>query len=159
VSRDGAFSSRRGTGEGLLREGPGPPLPTVSSRLYLPRARPNPTSSRTAPCLDRRRTAWYLLRGRKLGAKSPRQCRLENWVIDFYSFQHRLAIELDGGIHSQPTQMRKDAAKEDNLRARGIRLLRIANGMVEQDPGEFLRKVREAIAGGQETTPHPSRDG
>jgi len=55
--------------------------------------------------------------------------------------------------------MRKDAAKEDYLRARGIRLLRIANGMVVQDPREFLRKVREAIAGGQETTPHPSRDG
>ena len=108
---------------------------------------------------DAERMAWYLLRGRKLGAKFRRQCRLENWVIDFYSFEHRLAIELDGGVHARPSQMRKDAAKEDYLKARGIRLLRIANGMVEQDPGEFLRKVREAIAGGQETTPHPSRDG
>ena len=48
VSRDGAFSSCRGTGEGLLREGLEPLLPTGSSLLYLPRARPNPTRSRTA---------------------------------------------------------------------------------------------------------------
>ena len=103
------------------------------------------------------RRAWRLLRGRKLGAKFRRQCRLENWVVDFYCFEHRLAIELDGGIHSQPSKMRKDAAKEDYLRTTGIRLLRIANGLVIQDPKEFLRKVREGIAGGYETTPHPSR--
>jgi very-short-patch-repair endonuclease len=43
--------------------------------------------------------------------------------------------------------MRKDAAKEDYLRTTGIKLLRIQNGLVIQDPQEFLRKVREAMAG------------
>ncbi len=103
------------------------------------------------------RAAWYLLRGRKLGAKFRRQCRIEDWVVDFYCFEQRLAIELDGGVHSQPSQMRKDATKEDYLRTTGIRLLRIANGLVIEDPQGFLRKVREAIAGGHEVTPHPSR--
>jgi uroporphyrinogen-III synthase len=54
--------------------------------------------------------AWYLLRGRKLGAKSRRQCRIEHCVIDFYCFEYRLAIELAGGVHSQASQMRADAA-------------------------------------------------
>jgi very-short-patch-repair endonuclease len=103
------------------------------------------------------RTAWYLLRDRKLGAKFRRQYRIEDWVVDFYCFEHRLAIELDGGAHSQPSQMRKDAAKEDYLRTAGIRLLRIPNGLVIEDPQGFLHKVREAIAGGHEVTPHPSR--
>jgi uroporphyrinogen-III synthase len=49
------------------------------------------------------KAAWYLLRGRRLGAKFHRQCRIENWVVDFYCFEHRLAIELDGGVHSQPS--------------------------------------------------------
>jgi very-short-patch-repair endonuclease len=93
------------------------------------------------------RTAWYLLRGRKLGAKFRRQCRIESWVVDFYCFEHRLAIELDGGVHSQPGQMRKDAEKEDYLRTVGIGLLRIPNGLVMQDPEEFLLKVRETMAG------------
>jgi len=56
-----------------------------------------------------------------------------------------LAIELDGGVHSQIDQMRKDAAKEDYLRTLGIRLLRIPNAMVLEHPDEFVRKVGEAL--------------
>jgi very-short-patch-repair endonuclease len=91
------------------------------------------------------RAAWYLLRGRALGAKFRRQCRVENWVVDFYCFEHRLAIELDGGVHSQPSQMRRDAAKEDYLRTVGISLLRIPNGLVLEDPVEIVRKGQEAL--------------
>jgi uroporphyrinogen-III synthase len=91
------------------------------------------------------KAAWYLLRGRKLGAKFRRQCRIENWVVDFYCFEHRLAIELDGGVHSQPSQMRKDATKEDSLRTLGIGLLWIPNGLVLEAPEEFVSKVREGI--------------
>jgi very-short-patch-repair endonuclease len=85
------------------------------------------------------------LRGRRLGAKFHRQCRVESWVVDFYCFEHRLAIELDGGVHSQPSQMRKDAAKEDYLKTLGISLLRIPNGLVLGHPEDFVRKVQEAL--------------
>jgi uroporphyrinogen-III synthase len=91
------------------------------------------------------KAAWYLLRGRRLDAKFRRQCRIENWVVDFYCFEHRLAIELDGGVHSQPSQRQRDAAMEDSLRTLGVSLLRIPNGLVLEDPEEFVRKVREAI--------------
>ncbi|MGH9445585.1 MAG: endonuclease domain-containing protein [Terriglobia bacterium] len=91
------------------------------------------------------RAAWHLLRDRRLGAKFRRQCRIDRWVVDFYCFEHRLAIELDGGVHSQPSQIRKDTAKEAYLRTLGIRLLRIANGLVLKDSEGFVRKVREAV--------------
>ena len=84
-----------------------------------------------------------MLRNRRLGVKFHRQCPIENWIVDFYCFEQRLAIELDGGVHSQPTQMRKDAAKEDYFRRLGIRLLRIPNGVVLEDPEGFVRKVQE----------------
>ena len=93
------------------------------------------------------KAAWYVLRGRRVGAKFRRQCRIENWVVDFYCSEYRLAIELDGGVHSQPSQMRKDATKEDYLRTLGISLLRIPNGLVLEDAEEFVRRVREAIEG------------
>jgi len=94
---------------------------------------------------DSEKAAWYLLRDRRLGAKFRRPFRIENWVVDFYCFEHRLAIELDGGVHSQPSPMRKEAAKEDYWRSLGIGLLRIPNGLVVEDPEEFVGKVREAI--------------
>ena len=68
--------------------------------------------------------------------------------------------ELDGGVHSQINQMRRDAAKEDHLQALGITLLRIPNGEVLEDPEGFVRKVRPALDPGAATakvTPHPSR--
>jgi very-short-patch-repair endonuclease len=89
--------------------------------------------------------AWNLLCDRRLGAKFRRQFRIENGGLDFYCFEHRLAIELDGGVHSQINQMRKDAAKEDYLRTVGIRLLRIPNAMVLEHPDEFVRKVVDAM--------------
>ena len=91
------------------------------------------------------KAAWRLLRDRRLGAKFRRQFRLEDGVLDFYCFQHRLALELDGGVHSQIDQMRRDAKKEDHLRSLGIRLLRIPNDMVLEHPEEFVRKVIDAM--------------
>ena len=91
------------------------------------------------------KVAWTLLRDRRLGAKFRRQFRIENGVLDFYCFEHRLAIELDGGVHSQINQMRRDAAKEDYLRTLGIRLLRIPNAMVLEHPDEFIRTVVGAM--------------
>ncbi len=99
------------------------------------------------------KVAWNVLRDRRLGAKFRRQFRLESRVLDFYCFEHRLAIELDGGVHSQIDQMRKDAAKEDYLRTLGIRLLRIPNAMVLEHPDEFVRKV----VGAMEAAPEKAR--
>jgi len=59
--------------------------------------------------------------------------------------------------------MRNDAAKEDYLRTLGIGLRRIPNGLVLQDPGGFVGKVRKATEARacqpERETPHPTRDG
>ena len=94
---------------------------------------------------DSEKAAWYLWRDRRLGAKFRRPCGIENWVVDFYCFEDRRAMGLDGSVHSQPSPMRKEAAKEDYLRSLGIGLMRIPNGLVLEDPDEFVRKVREAM--------------
>jgi very-short-patch-repair endonuclease len=115
---------------------PVPPIPI--ERLRAMRQRPTPAE----------RAAWHLLRNRRSGAKFRRQFRIGNWVVDFYSFEYRLALELDGGVHSQPSQMRRDATKEAYLTRLGVRLLRVPNALVLEDPEEFLRRVQAAI--GQE---------
>lgn len=93
--------------------------------------------------------AWWLLRNRRLsGLKLRRQHPVGKHIVDFYCVQARLAIELEGSVHAQPRQARRDAAKDAYLRRLGIRVLRLPNGMVMQDPEMFLRKVREAAMGG-----------
>jgi len=119
----------------------------IAQRCYNPSVR-IPTARvrelRGSPT-EAEKAAWNLLRGRRLGAKFRRQFPVQTGVLDFYCFEHRLAIELDGGVHSQIDQMRRDAAKEDYLRSLGIRVLRIPNAMVLEHPEEFVRKVVEAM--------------
>ena len=98
-----------------------------------------------AASTEAEKAAWKLLRDRRLGAKFRRQFRMEKGVLDFYCFEHRLALELDGGVHSQIDQTRKDALKEDYLRTLGIRLLRIPNAMVLEHPDEFVCEVVKAF--------------
>lgn len=91
--------------------------------------------------------AWWLLRNRRLmGLKFRRQHPIGRHVVDFYCFQARLAVELDGSVNAQPSQERKDAAKDAYLRRLGVRVLRLPNGMVMDDPETFCGKVREAAA-------------
>src|SRR5271157_1908443 len=111
------------------------PLRTPTARLR--ELRVSPTEAEKA--------AWNLLRDRRLGAKFRRQFRIESGVLDFYCFEHRLAIELDGGVHAQIGQMRKDAAQEDYLRTLGIRMLCIPKAMVLEHPDEFVHEVLETI--------------
>jgi very-short-patch-repair endonuclease len=89
------------------------------------------------------KAAWHLLRNRRLRLKFRRQYPIENYVVDFYCCEFRLAVELDGGVHSQPRQMKKDAAKDAYLRKIGVRVLRLPNGLVTEDPEGFIRKVKD----------------
>jgi very-short-patch-repair endonuclease len=89
--------------------------------------------------------AWWLLRDRNLlGVKFRRQHPIGRFVVDFCCQQSRLAVELDGTIHGQPSQKRKDSAKDAYLKRLGIRVLRLPNGMVLEDPERFCRKVYDA---------------
>ena len=108
-------------------------------------------STRRVRELRRRQTgaekaAWFLLRDRSLGLKFRRQVAIDGCVVDFFCFEKRLAIELDGGVHSQPSQIRRDVAKDAYLAKLGIRVLRLPNGLVSEDPERFVRKV-QAVAG------------
>ncbi|MGO8786689.1 MAG: endonuclease domain-containing protein [Terriglobia bacterium] len=95
---------------------------------------------------DAEKAAWYLLRNRQLdGMKFRRQCPIGKYVADFYCCEAALVIEIDGSIHSQPSQLRKDAAKDLFFKNRGIHVLRVPNGLVLDNPEGFLKKIRDAL--------------
>jgi very-short-patch-repair endonuclease len=100
--------------------------------------------------------AWWLLRNRQVrGLKFRRQCPLGGFVVDFYCPEARLVIELDGSVHAQPSQMRKDRAKDRWLRVMGLNVLRVPNGLVLEDPEAFRRKVGEAAGERQKKVRDP----
>ena len=86
--------------------------------------------------------AWLLLRRLRLnGFKFRRQHPVGPYTADFCCPQHRLIVELDGGVHGRLEQAKKDAHRDAHLKVLGYTVLRVPNGMVTEVPERFVDKV------------------
>jgi len=91
---------------------------------------------------------WQALRGKKPGVKFRRQHPINRYIVDFYSVEAALAIELDGPIHQ--TQVAPDANRQAYLEANRVRVLRFTNDEVAASFPRVLEMIREAL---QHNTP------
>ena len=90
---------------------------------------------------------WQALRGEQIrGMRFRRQHAIDRFILDFYCPAHKLAIEVDGGVHDQPDQAEYDAARTEALNLRGIRVLRVRNEDVQHDIWGVLGRIA-AFAG------------
>jgi very-short-patch-repair endonuclease len=91
--------------------------------------------------------AWVLLRDRRmLGLKFRRQFPIAGYIVDFYCEELRLIVELDGGVHGDPKQVRSDQIRNVRLQELGYRVLRVPNGMVLRAPDEFEWEIKRFLA-------------
>src|SRR5436309_4459260 len=71
---------------------------------------------------------WKSLQHSQLsGKKFRRQHSIDKYIVDFYSPDCRLAIELDGDAHFTEGGAEYDAARTEFLTKKGIRVLRFEN--------------------------------
>jgi very-short-patch-repair endonuclease len=91
------------------------------------------------------RTLWQLLRDRQLfGLKFRRQTPFGPFILDFFCYEHQLAVELDGHHHAEPGQQRYDQARTEWLQQQGLRVLRFTNREVETNlEGVLLEVARQ----------------
>jgi very-short-patch-repair endonuclease len=94
---------------------------------------------------------WSRLKGRQLcGCKFRRQYSVGSFVIDFFSVEAKLGIELDGDSHFQPGAPQYDHNRQEFIEAFGIKVLRFLNtdiydnlnGVLEATGNEVLRRRR-----------------
>ena len=95
---------------------------------------------------------WAILRDRRFSAyKFRRQHQVGGHWLDFFCAEARYNLELDGGQHGFPEHRQRDAARDENLKARNIRTRRFWNYQLKD-----VRFVRDTIwADLQERAPHP----
>ena len=87
---------------------------------------------------------WELVRNRKfLDLKFRRQHQVGSYVVDFYCDQHKLVIELDGGIHN--TRKEKDQKRDRYLESQGFRVLRIKNEELLRSPQTILEQIAQNL--------------
>lgn len=66
------------------------------------------------------------------------------YVADFYCHEHRLAIELDGGIHDR--QRERDALRTAVINEHGITVLRFRNEELEKDFEGVLKRLAAKLS-------------
>ncbi len=87
---------------------------------------------------------WSKLRGRNLqGIKFRRQYSIGPYVVDFYSPQLKLAIEIDGESHFVEGAADRDRVRQSEIEAAGISVLRFTNVDVYERLDGVVEKILE----------------
>jgi very-short-patch-repair endonuclease len=87
---------------------------------------------------------WQCLRNRKiLGFKFRRQHPLDKYIADFYCYEAKLVIEVDGEIHNKLENKEYDKGRSYELKEHGITVIRFTN----EEVNDHLDMVLNVIKG------------
>ena len=90
---------------------------------------------------------WQALRNRKLAdVKFRRQHTIGPFIVDFFSPDHQLIVEVDGGIHDGAEQAAYDAGRTVELEKLGYRLIRFSNEEVLESLPAVLQTIENVLA-------------
>ena len=112
---------------------------------YADNNRNNPTEAESA--------LWTALKAKNIGSKFRRQHIIGDCIVDFFCNEANLIIELDGGYHNKPSQMKSDAERTAYLAELGYTEIRFKNEEVLNNIDEVLKKIKTFA------TSHPSLQG
>jgi very-short-patch-repair endonuclease len=99
---------------------------------------------------------WYYLRHRRFrGLKFKRQYGIGSYVVDFFCYELLLAVELDGGQHTETDTIEYDQRRTCFLNSQGIKVVRYFNGDVMSNIDSVLEDLTKVTDG--LTTPRQRR--
>ena len=78
------------------------------------------------------RKLWYQFL-KDYPVKFLRQKCIDHFIVDFYCFQAKMVIELDGGGHYTPEQEDYDQFRTEKLEKQGLMVLRFCNMDVDRN--------------------------
>jgi len=103
---------------------------------------------------------WSKLRQRQVvGFKFRRQRPVAGYIVDFYCNSARLAIELDGGQHTEPQNIEYDRARSQRLYELGVRELRFSNIDVLRNTDAVVEAIYRALIEDPHPNPPPEYQG
>ena len=90
------------------------------------------------------RKLWYMFL-KDYPIRFQRQKCIGNFIADFYCFQAKLVIELDGGGHYNPESEKKDIFRTEKLEEFGLDVIRFCNTDVDQNFYAVCTVIDEAV--------------
>ncbi len=84
---------------------------------------------------------WEALKGKGIGEKFRQQHIIGDFIVDFFCVDKGLVIEIDGGYHNYPPQMKSDAERTKVLSKLGYIEIRFKNEEVLGDIDGVLQRI------------------
>ena len=78
------------------------------------------------------RKLWYCFL-KEYPVRFQRQKCIDNYIVDYYCFQAKLVVELDGGGHYDPKSEEKDRIRTEALEKYGLKVLRFCNVDIDKN--------------------------
>ncbi len=88
---------------------------------------------------------WKQIRRKRLGVEFHRQVPIDNYIVDFYCHEIRLAIEIDGSSHLFQEVEVCDIERQSRLEKLGVRFIRFDNKEILSNIEEVIRKLEVII--------------
>jgi len=89
---------------------------------------------------------WQELRERKLdGFRFRRQHPIKDFIVDFFCYEARLVIEIDGSVHLDPTQSDRDIERTRILNQLGLKVIRFTNEEVESKINHVIALIKNEL--------------
>lgn len=88
---------------------------------------------------------WGYLKRNQLGVKFRRQHPLLFYIADFYCYELKLVIEIDGSIHDNENVKINDEFRQKQIEDLGIKVIRFTNAQVKQTPENILMSISNTI--------------
>ena len=70
-----------------------------------------------------------------------RQRIIGNYIVDFYCPKAGLIVELDGGQHYHPEDLKKDTLRDDYMESLGLKILRFSNNEIFGNLDAVMEKI------------------
>jgi very-short-patch-repair endonuclease len=87
---------------------------------------------------------WRHLKGKGMeGLKFRRQFGIGRYTVDFFCYELRLAIELDGDSHIG--REAQDWRRQKFIEGKGVRFLRFPNSEVHEGEGGAVEAIRKEV--------------
>jgi very-short-patch-repair endonuclease len=89
---------------------------------------------------------WKKLKNRKIfNTKFRRQHPVDIFIVDFYCHEYKLAIEIDGEIHSNEEKHDYDLGRSAVLNKLGIKVIRFTNDQIVFNIDQVITRIKEVI--------------
>ena len=88
-------------------------------------------------CTPTETLLWSKIRRKSLGYEFHRQVPVDEYIVDFYCHELRLAIEVDGSSHINKYEY--DLRRQKELESMGVRFIRFENIDVKQNISNVIR--------------------